>query len=114
MHEMTVAANLVDLIDGVVAEQGAEAAVEARLLLGALTCINPDSLRFGFEALSRDTAAAGCELMIDVVPAAAECRECGWRGTIADPLMLTCGGCQGRDLALAEGQELTLKTVAVR
>lgn len=114
MHEMTVAAKLIDLINGVVAEQSAEAAVVARLRLGALTCLNPDSLRFGFEALSRETPSEGCELAIEIVPADAECRECGWRGTVDDTSMLVCGDCQGRDLQLSEGQELTLKTVAVR
>lgn len=114
MHEMTVAAKLVDLINGVVADQAAEAAMTARIRLGVLTCINPDSLRFGFEALSRETTAADCELDIQIVPAMAVCRECGWSGTISDPLMLTCRGCEGRDLELSEGQELTLKTVAVR
>lgn len=114
MHEMTVAARLVDLVVEVVTEQSAASAVLVKLRLGALTCINPDALRFGFEALSRETVAADCALEIEHVEAEARCRGCGWEGKVGDPLDLACPHCESRDLALSEGRELTLKSVTVQ
>lgn len=64
MHEMTVAARLVTIVSDTLAEAGAGHAESARVRVGALTCINPEALSFGFEALARGTAAEGCTLEV--------------------------------------------------
>ena len=61
---MTVAARLVTIVADTVTDAGAELAESARVRVGKETCISAEALRFGFEALSRGTAAQGCELVV--------------------------------------------------
>ncbi len=113
MHEMSVAAHIVDIVAEVMADQEAARAVSVRLRLGALTCVNPDALRFGLQALSRNTPVDGCELEIIEVHADGECRDCGWTGAVADPLGLACPTCGSTSLALSGGRDLTVQSVIV-
>jgi hydrogenase nickel incorporation protein HypA/HybF len=64
VHEMTVAARLVTLVGDTLTEAGAELAEAARVRVGRDTCISPDALRFGFEALSQGTPVQGCALEV--------------------------------------------------
>ena len=79
MHEMSIAAAM---LDGVlqVAEQAGAARVEAvEVEIGVMKQVVPEALRVAWEAVRADTLADGAVLRIEEVPAAAECRRCGRR-----------------------------------
>lgn len=61
---MTVASRLVTIVNESMGDAGAEIAESARVRVGRETCINPDALRFGFEALARGTSVQGCALEV--------------------------------------------------
>ena len=113
MHEMSVAAHIVDIVGDVLQQQGAARAVSVKIRLGALTCINPDALRFGLEALSQNTPVQGCTLEIVPVHADGACRDCDWTGEVSDPLGLVCPTCGGSSLELTGGRDLTVQSVIV-
>ena len=113
MHEMTVAAELVRILSDAAEDAGATQVVGARLRIGALSCLSHDALRFGFEALSRDTLAAGCKLEIVTVPAAGHCTSCEWTGEVTDTLHLYCPECEAGPLKLEGGQEMTVESATV-
>jgi len=113
MHELAAAQELLDLILRVAAENGAASISEARLRLGAGTCLAADALTFGFEALASGTAAQGCRLSILRVPAEATCSVCGWRGEVEGPEALTCAGCGAFPLTLLDGKDLSVESITV-
>ena len=113
MHEMTVAQFLVETLVGVVDEHGGQAAASARVRLGVLSCVNPDALRFGFEALSQDTVVAGCTLDLVRVPARGRCDGCGWAGEVDEPLAYSCPSCDHSPLSLDGGTDATLESVTL-
>ena len=115
MHELTIAANLLGVILENAAGHGGGVVREAHLLVGALSCVQEDSLRFGFTALARGTAAEGCALRMLRVPVAVRCEECGAEAEFptADPLVLACPGCGSRRVTLVRGRELRLESIAV-
>ena len=88
MHEMTVAASLIEALLEAAEREHATAIERAHVRIGALSCIQEEALRFGFEALSRDTLAEGCELQVIHVPARGECDGCGWTGEVTDPIQV--------------------------
>ena len=61
---MTVASRLVSIVAQTVEEHGAERADLARVRVGNDTCLSPEALKFGFEALARGTSASGCALEV--------------------------------------------------
>jgi hydrogenase nickel incorporation protein HypA/HybF len=82
------------------------------LKIGRLAAVVPDSLRFCFEIVSKDTPLAGAELSIEETPVTARCRDCGERWTIAEPVF-TCQACQSGSLEILSGRELDIVSIEV-
>lgn len=113
MHELSVAAELLELAEQVAARERASQVRVIRLRLGAGSCLSPDSLAFGFEALSRGTLAEGCRLEIERPPAPVQCPRCGWRGECSNLSELVCADCGQTPLTLGGGRELSVESLDV-
>lgn len=117
MHELAVAESLLRIVLETAAANGGGPVRAAHLALGRLTCVNVECLRFGFAALARGTAAAGCALEVRRVPLRVRCGACGeaevaTAGEGAEPIVLACPACGGR-VDVVEGRELQLETITV-
>ncbi len=113
MHELALAAELVTLAEDVARKQGACRVLVMRVKVGAASCLSPDSLAFGFEALSAGTCAEGCRLDFERPSAPVACPSCGWRGECADIGLLTCLRCGGSPLTILGGRELSVTSLDV-
>ena len=60
MHETSVAQRMVDTAIEVADQNGGGRVVGMRLLLGEMTCVEPDTLSFAFGVVSRGTRVEGC------------------------------------------------------
>jgi len=83
-----------------------------QVVVGVLRRVTPESLSFAYEALTRDTLAAGSLLDIKVEPFTVLCRDCGWQGQIDDAVPL-CAGCGAGKLQTLKGMELFLAGLEV-
>jgi hydrogenase nickel incorporation protein HypA/HybF len=113
VHELAIAESILDLVLRTARANGATTVVTARIRIGAGSCLNPDSLAFGFEALATGTPAAGCQLDIESMPAPVTCTSCGWTGERMDVTELECPRCQTNPLRITGGRELTVETITV-
>lgn len=113
MHELAIAAELLELAERVAGEQGALRICAIRLRVGVASCLSPDSLAFGFEALTAGTAAEGCRLDFERPAAPVACGACGWRGEIAELGGLACAACGVAPLTILGGRELTVTSLDV-
>jgi hydrogenase nickel incorporation protein HypA/HybF len=78
--------------------------------IGHFRQVVPDSLQFSWELLTADTALAGCELVIDHVPAVVTCAVCGGATTLDAPI-LVCGSCESSDVTLVSGEEFLIASI---
>jgi hydrogenase nickel incorporation protein HypA/HybF len=109
VHELAIAEGVVE----VVAERiGAARAVRVILRVGRLTCVEPEAVRFCFEACARGTPVEGAALEIVDVPARARCRACGAPELEVDARIPLCA-CGSADLELVSGEELSVAAVEV-
>jgi len=113
MHEMTIAASLHESLAEVVERERATAVSRVRVRIGALTCIQEEALRFGFEALAQGTPAEGCELEVISVPARGACDACGWTGEVTDPILFPCPQCGQVPVRMTEGRDLVLESATL-
>lgn len=113
MHELAVASELLDLVLRVAAENGATRVTAIDLRLGVASCLEPDALSFGFEALARDTPASGAGLAIARIPAPATCPQCSWRGEVEALNRMECPCCGASPVTLRGGRELQVQTITV-
>jgi len=113
MHEMSIAIQIVEIAKAAVPADLEGAKVDfVDLRLGKLTAVVPDSLRFCFGIVSRDTTLAGAELRIDEVPVVVRCRDCGADSDIDEPPFI-CGSCTSGRLEIISGRELTVTSIEV-
>jgi hydrogenase nickel incorporation protein HypA/HybF len=79
--------------------------------MGALSGVDPDALRFGFDVLARDTDPRGVALEIERVAHRRRCETCG--DFEAPELLAACPRCGDTRTTLLSGDELVLAWVEV-
>jgi len=89
VHEMSLIESVVALVEDERRKQGFSRVRVVRLRVGALACVEPDALRFCFEAVSWGAVAEGARLEIDSVPGQGWCDPCDR----SVPLGERYGGC---------------------
>ena len=113
MHEVGVVSSLVQQVEAEARRLGVAGRVTAvHLKLGALTTFVPAAMTFCFDALTRGTDLAGAKLVIEEIPAAANCRSCGAAFTLAS-LPFACAACGSPDIEITAGRELLLDALEV-
>lgn len=111
MHELSIAQAILESTRTALTPYAGARAERVRVAVGELTAIEPDLLRFAWEALLEDAPEAGCVLDIEWRPARQHCPACGVprerpeRGWLA-----VCEACGG-PLRVEGGSELDLVQV---
>jgi hydrogenase nickel incorporation protein HypA/HybF len=109
MHELSVAGAVVDTAirhaDGRVIEL-----VSVRV--GRLRQVVPDSLRFYFEIVARDTPCEGAQLELTEVELRLRCDDCGGEWEPSEPLF-RCPGCPSANVTVVAGEELEVDYIEV-
>jgi hydrogenase nickel incorporation protein HypA/HybF len=67
--------------------------------------VNPDSLEFAFECMSKGTGLEGARLEVERVPLQLDCDACGVRTPVED-YVFRCGACGSEAARIATGREL--------
>lgn len=113
MHEMGIAMQVVEIATAAIPEGMEGSRVErVNLRVGKLSAVVPDSLRFCFDILIRDTPLANASLNIQEVPVSAQCGDCGHAWTAERPEFL-CPRCGGGAVQLLSGQELEIVSIDI-
>lgn len=119
MHELSIAATVMEDVLGFVESRGVGKVVRVRLAIGELTCVQPEQLKFCYESVTRETPLANSELEIEAIPARVTCAHCGyegapkyWMDSLADAPIptLQCPDC-GKSAEAAQGHECAIKTI---
>ncbi|MGD9765511.1 MAG: hydrogenase maturation nickel metallochaperone HypA [Candidatus Binatia bacterium] len=106
MHELAITESIV----GAVTERVGDAKViRVQLIIGKLSGVVPEAVRFCFEVCADGSPLAGARLDIIETPGRAECRDCQ-ADVQLDSLIALCA-CGSANLHLLSGQELRLTEV---
>jgi hydrogenase nickel incorporation protein HypA/HybF len=113
MHEMGIALEIINIATASIPPDMRSARVErVNLKIGKLSAVVPDSLRFCFDIVSKDTPLAGAELTIEETPVVARCKDCDARWSIAEPVF-TCKACNSGALEILSGRELDIVSIEI-
>ena len=111
MHEMSIVQALIQQVHDEVERSGhGGRVVRLDLLIGRLSGVNSDSIRFAFEVLSEGTIVEQAEVNISQPKATCCCRACNARADI-DRLQAHCPSCGSDDVSIQGGRELVLQTI---
>ncbi len=110
------------IVEGVLGEakkHGAKKVTEVHLVIGKLTFLGIEQVRFAYRILVEDTIMKGSKLIIKERDGVIECPNCGYRGTLEfeDDLIyhvptpiLKCPEC-GEAAKIVEGRECTIESI---
>jgi hydrogenase nickel incorporation protein HypA/HybF len=112
MHEMSLAAEILDTVIEQAKEHAAQKILRVKIKVGEYCAIDPQALAFSFEALARETIAEGADLEVDTLPPMVKCRDCGEEFAFKG-LQMVCPSCGGTNGEMAAGDEIIIDQVEV-
>jgi hydrogenase nickel incorporation protein HypA/HybF len=112
MHEMALTESIVEIVVEEARKRGFGKVRVVRLRLGAMAHVEPEALRFCFDAASRGTVAEGATL--DILRAAGEgrCLDCG-KTVPLEERFGDCPECGGRHVQMTSGDEMRIEELEV-
>ncbi|MDO8349859.1 MAG: hydrogenase maturation nickel metallochaperone HypA [Gallionella sp.] len=112
MHEMSLAENVLQIIEESARTQNFRRVRCVVLEIGQLSAVEPDAMRFCFDAVMHGTLAEGAELQIVVTPGAGCCLACGATVAMQEQYGL-CPCCDSPRLQITAGNQMRVKDLAV-
>lgn len=110
MHELSVAQNIVDIINQHVPAPDLPKVRTVRLRVGTAAGIVVDSLEFSFGVITNETALTQAVLAVESVPFVIRCKRCGRESTNEQGLTL-CSSCGSSDTTIVAGTELQIGSI---
>jgi hydrogenase nickel incorporation protein HypA/HybF len=108
MHELSIIANLFEIMEEKAAEKNAKKITHVVLQVGTLSGVVPDLLITAFDIYKKDTMASEGELTIKEVPLKILCRDCKTE-VVKDDFVFICTKCGSTNLKTLSGTELYLE-----
>ncbi len=122
MHEVSVVTSIVDAVIDELSKYNVASVNSVTILVGVLTNLGEEQMKFAYEIVTRGTMLEGSELIMESVPVEASCLSCGYSGpvrTLADPdyethsiPILSCPECGG-EIKVVKGMECTVKCMDI-
>ncbi len=110
MHELSLAAEMVEQLAAVAAREKALRIVRIELLIGRYSGIERDAFEFAFPIAAAGGPLEGAELVVEVPPVTVECRACGTT-THPPAILLRCHTCGSPRVELKGGREFMVRSV---
>jgi len=112
MHEMAISESILSILEDEGRRQRYSRVRKVRLEIGALSSIEPQALRFTFDAVTRGTLAEDAVLEIIEMEAQAWCLPCAQSVAIRQRFD-ACPLCGGHQLQVTAGEEMRIKDLEV-
>lgn len=113
MHELSIAASLVESAEQAARQAGAQRVTQVFLRLGALSGVAKDALLFSYDVATAGTLLEGSRLMIEDVPVIVHCDGCQRDVTLPGIQDFRCPACGQPSARIVAGRELEIAGVEI-
>lgn len=110
MHELSVAQEILSIVNQYVPEPKPNSVKSVKVLVGKMSNILADSLTFCFEAITSDTSLKGAKLEIVETPVKIICANCSKESEI-EPPVFACPVCGNNQIKIISGTELRVDEI---
>ncbi len=112
MHEMSLAESVLQIIEESARAQNFRRVRTVTLEIGALSAVEPDAMRFCFEAMTGGSIAEGARLEIIATEGRGWCPACG-RTVAIRQRHDSCPSCGGYQVQAVGGMEMKVRELEV-
>jgi hydrogenase nickel incorporation protein HypA/HybF len=113
MHELSIAASIVDAVTESAAAYPGARVKEVRLRVGALASVVEDSLQFCWGISTEGTPLEGAKLVVKTLPVVMHCAACGRDGVLESLQSFRCPHCGEPATDLRQGRELEIDSIEI-
>lgn len=110
MHEISIAENILNIVENVAKEKNLKLIDKIVLEIGKFSGVVPSLLQFALEQVKKDTIIEKTEIEIHTPPLILCCRHCDMEyfGDIED---LRCPVCSKENFDILQGKKMLVKTI---
>ncbi len=112
MHEFSIANSIVSTITQEMEQRNLTNLKEVGVRIGALSGVDPESLRFSFEVIIAETPFSNARLKIENIPVQGKCHTCN-REFEVKKFIFICPLCDSRNIEAIHGEELDVAYLEV-
>ncbi len=112
MHELSIAQNIIEIVEEHAAKMKARHVTEIVLDIGAVSGVVPENLEFAWEVSAKNTVVEGALLKINFIEAKAVCLECKKEFEL-DDIYTMCPHCGSFQFEIIQGKELKVKSIKI-
>lgn len=112
MHEMSLAEGVLQIIEDSAQQQDFARVKAVWLEIGQLSSVEPEAMRFCFDAVTRGSIADGARLEIVIVDGGGQCLNCGQTVKLT-AVYDACPACGGYPVNPVSGTEMRIRELEV-
>lgn len=112
MHEISLCENILEILTEQARSEHFGRVKRVSLEVGPFSCVEPEALRFGFDAVMRGSLAEGAELEISTPQGIARCLTCFDEVEVSSRFD-ACPKCGSTSLQVTGGDELRIRELEV-
>lgn len=112
MHELSVVESMVAVVLRHAQRNRAKKVTKINLVLGEVSTVLEDPVRFYFDMISKDTLCEGAELSFERTPLVARCNQCGDEFKVVQ-FDFTCPECGATDSEVLSGREFQVESIEI-
>lgn len=112
MHELSLAESVLHIIEDAARTQQFSRVRTVVLEIGALAAVEPEAMRFAFDAVMRGTLADGAKLELIETPGQGRCTSCGVAVALREQYGF-CPGCGSARIEIVAGNQMRVKDLEV-
>jgi len=112
MHEMSLCESILEILEQQAREQHYRKVKTVWLEIGALSSVEPEAMRFCFDAVMQGSLADQARLEIVHVQGQAWCLQCS-KNVVIEQRYDVCPGCGSLQLQVHAGEDMRIKELEV-
>ena len=112
MHEMSLAEGVLQLVEETAMRENAQRVKLVVLEIGRLSSVEPEAMKFCFEAVTSGGIAQGATLEIIAVPGEGWCMACGEKVAMEESYA-ACPSCGGYQVRPTGGTEMRVREIEI-
>ncbi|MEM3506846.1 MAG: hydrogenase maturation nickel metallochaperone HypA [Candidatus Bathyarchaeia archaeon] len=121
MHEFSLTAQIVEKVLHEAKKRNAKKVLAIRLVIGKLTFLAKEQIKFAYKLLSEGTILEGSRIYIEEAEGIVKCKNCEFKGKIAykdDPAyhiafpIFSCPKCN-KSVEVVSGRECLIKSIKI-
>lgn len=113
MHELSIALNLVEIVESAARDAGETKVERVYLRLGVFSGVVKDALLFAYDIATKETLLEGSQLIIEDVPLIVYCPTCDAERELPGIQLFACPVCDTITSDIRSGKELEITSMEV-